>query len=735
MSWKYRGQVLLHNACIESTIEIIASGRDERGAYAIADASLWVDGKRIYEASNVGMRIVPASDEFTRLAARGGEVVVDPAVEPWLADHCPTYTRPALPFMSVVDLLADSAGDEGLVGLNDVRVFEWLVMDEPLRMTREREGDQVRLLSVDDGRVLASARLRVGEFSKAPDALEPIQAGEAVDPYHSGDLFHGPRFQLASGIRRSELGATSTVAAVNEIRGLRINPGLLDAATHGIPHDRLEQWFSEVDEGVVAYPALIKRIDFFGPTPTTGALRCEVRPAGIFGTADFPVFDIQLIGDDGVWATIRLVERCFPKGPIGSVGGASRRAFLQAKEYVPGVRLSADDLEATSLVIDDLTGSDWFPGTIEAVYGTVCPSEICRRERVAASHGLHPGLCLEQLPITRFDLEVEQTDGLVLATGSASGELDITPVTQFWSSWFDVGRWPVEDLYYGLIEQFTDRVVLEDPSDFESLSGQSVLYLANHETAVESLIFSIVVSGLTGVPTVTLAKAEHRETWLGKLIQHCVTYPDVEDPRVMTFFDRDDRESLRSIIGELAMEMAEGGRSVMVHIEGTRALHAGHRVEKMTGAFIDMALKIGVPIVPVRFTGGLPVDPLDTRLEFPVEMGRQSIWLGKSLRPEALAGMHYGARKEAVIGAINALAHGEVVEPSHADAAFAARVDAWKTTTSVSEEHAVLREVLFDVDQPCEEVAQLLAASGASELGETDAEGWLVELTRRLIGG
>ncbi len=57
-SWKYRGQVLLHNQTIESTIEITERGSDERGAFAIAKGSLWVDGKRIYEAANIGMRIV-----------------------------------------------------------------------------------------------------------------------------------------------------------------------------------------------------------------------------------------------------------------------------------------------------------------------------------------------------------------------------------------------------------------------------------------------------------------------------------------------------------------------------------------------------------------------------------------------------------------------------------------------------------------------------------------------------
>jgi 3-oxoacyl-(acyl-carrier-protein) synthase/3-hydroxymyristoyl/3-hydroxydecanoyl-(acyl carrier protein) dehydratase len=58
LTWKYRGQVVPGNRLITTTMEITDRGSDERGRYAIATASLWVDGKRIYEVTNLGMRIV-----------------------------------------------------------------------------------------------------------------------------------------------------------------------------------------------------------------------------------------------------------------------------------------------------------------------------------------------------------------------------------------------------------------------------------------------------------------------------------------------------------------------------------------------------------------------------------------------------------------------------------------------------------------------------------------------------
>ncbi|HEX5755054.1 MAG TPA: hypothetical protein VFY12_01710 [Arenimonas sp.] len=60
--WKYRGQVLPRHRTAHTTLEITEVGRDERGVYALADASLWADGQRIYEMIGLGMRIVSGLD-------------------------------------------------------------------------------------------------------------------------------------------------------------------------------------------------------------------------------------------------------------------------------------------------------------------------------------------------------------------------------------------------------------------------------------------------------------------------------------------------------------------------------------------------------------------------------------------------------------------------------------------------------------------------------------------------
>jgi 3-hydroxymyristoyl/3-hydroxydecanoyl-(acyl carrier protein) dehydratase len=58
VTWRYRGQVVPTNRRVTIEMEITATGEDERGHYVVAEAWLWVDGKRIYHAENLGMRVV-----------------------------------------------------------------------------------------------------------------------------------------------------------------------------------------------------------------------------------------------------------------------------------------------------------------------------------------------------------------------------------------------------------------------------------------------------------------------------------------------------------------------------------------------------------------------------------------------------------------------------------------------------------------------------------------------------
>jgi hypothetical protein len=135
--------------------------------------------------------------------------------------------------------------------------------------------------------------------------------------------------------------------------------------------------------------------------------------------------------------------------------------------------------------------------------------------------------------------------------------------------------------------------------------------------------------------------------------------------------------------------------------------------------------------------GGLPADPLDKRIEFPLGMGTQDIYIGRPMLPEELAQMHYGERKKTVIAAINGLGPSNAdEEPFAPDPAFAAEVEAWMKRTGATHEHATLGCILAASKAPGEAVRRLLAAPDASSLAEsgTPEDQWLAELAGRILG-
>ncbi|MBK7050134.1 MAG: polyketide synthase dehydratase domain-containing protein [Rhodoferax sp.] len=773
VTWKYRGQVVPKNKVITSELHITEVGEDAQGRFVIAEGYLWVDGKRIYSTKNLGMRIV-ASDQPNPEPSSGkehslSEETLDPKVDTWLQDHCPTWTLPALPMMSMVDRLAaaaQAATQAPVSALCDVQVHRWLPFSgEPVRLRTELSGTgNERLVTLLAWRAsanaalsrfepVASGRVLLGAAPAPAAAFAPLSdAVDEANPYDSGALFHGPAFQYLTALKVGSQGSSAVVqAGRGSVPRGALHQGLLDAATHGLPHDGLSVWSERIAGDVVGYPYRIKHMNLYAPLPDTGELRIEARFAGFDGEERFPMLDVQVIQNERVLVDFRLVEVLLPRGPIGAAPREQRRSFLRDRHHVPGIALSGFDGTTTELSAQVLRQSDWLPGNVAAIYD-VPPAQradlvavVAQKEHVARRAFVHPAtvsiepagaraavrpLRLHPLALTRLGDDVQVAD-------AAPPLQDLSAVRAYWSQHFNVGRWPVEDLYYALVERFVGDVVLADPPAFAKVQGRSCLYLANHQVGIESLLFSLLISALSKTPTVTLAKAEHRTSWLGTLIAHNFSYPGVVDPRVITFFDRDDKESLLRIVGELGTAMKERGKSVMVHVEGTRSLACGQPVAKMSSIFIDMALAIGAPIIPVRLVGGLPVQPLEDRLEFPVGFGRQDYWIGRPLLPEELAKLPLKARKDVVLAAMNALGPALADEvPSPGDASFAADVQAWRARTGASLENAVMFTTLAGLHNPGAQVQALLegARTGQFTVDDDARAQWLGRLAQQLFG-
>src|SRR5262249_57275704 len=130
-------------------------------------------------------------------------------------------------------------------------------------------------------------------------------------------------------------------------------------------------------------------------------------------------------------------------------------------------------------------------------------------------------------------------------------------VSSWWRAWLGPGTRAVEDLFYALVRRFVGRVVVADPAGgFAALRGRPALYLANHQTMVESLMFVVLLGPLADVRTLGLAKIEHEKSWIGRLSASVAAWPGAGDPRLLEFFDRSNKAALPGILQRIAQRMA-----------------------------------------------------------------------------------------------------------------------------------------------------------------------------------
>ncbi|HEY2948370.1 MAG TPA: beta-ketoacyl synthase N-terminal-like domain-containing protein [Micromonosporaceae bacterium] len=400
--WKYRGQVVPTHRVIGSELEVTGYGEDEHGRYALAKAWLWVDGKRIYSSVDLGVRVRDTAGD------RPAEEILDAAG--WLGDHRPTWTVPVLPMMSVVDRLVAAAGQPGSakagpVALTDVALRRWIPVAEPVRVRTERDGATVTLLAWREARTAALSRFEpvatatVVEPGPRPEPFAPLSTVDTVtDVYASGALFHGPAFHYLTELRRGPAGASGVLdAGRGAVPYGTVGQGLLDAATHVIPHDRFGAWSPDAPPGTVAYPHRISRIDLYEPLPERGELAVEARFAGFDGDDHrYPVVDLQLIREGRVLAALRLVEVLMPTGAFGDAEPARRREFLRDHRYAGGIGLSRTEY-VTRVTYADVAACDWLAGTVAQAYGLPAGTKgvdhlavIAVKDHVARQAGTHP---------------------------------------------------------------------------------------------------------------------------------------------------------------------------------------------------------------------------------------------------------------------------------------------------------------------------------------------------------
>jgi hypothetical protein len=116
------------------------------------------------------------------------ELALNPATDLWLADHCPTYTRPALPMMSTLDLMAQAAskaaGGAQVVEVSDLQAKRWVIVDQPRRVRAIAE-----LCRRLDGLPLAIELVAAQAGNLTPTAMLARFSGHLDLPAHAaGDM-------------------------------------------------------------------------------------------------------------------------------------------------------------------------------------------------------------------------------------------------------------------------------------------------------------------------------------------------------------------------------------------------------------------------------------------------------------------------------------------------------------------------------------------------------------------
>jgi 3-hydroxymyristoyl/3-hydroxydecanoyl-(acyl carrier protein) dehydratase/1-acyl-sn-glycerol-3-phosphate acyltransferase len=329
-----------------------------------------------------------------------------------------------------------------------------------------------------------------------------------------------------------------------------------------------------------------------------------------------------------------------------------------------------------------------------------------KRERESLTAIADAWLWVDGVRVYRVEqLAVQLTSALLTIeaelSGSYAGSLtdarslqpDLQQIKTFWTGLSKLDPPPmVEKFFFNLCRHFLKRVVLTDPAKLRELHGRPVIFLANHQVLLESFLFSVVAPAFTGSPILALAKKEQKDSVLVQTaFAACSAFAGTPDDPIV-YFDRSNPAALLPILQRFGKALTDEGRSILVHVEGVRARSCRTSVQTISGALPDLAIKSNVPIVPVRFAGGLPVEPLAKKLDFPWRYGAQEYFIGTPIEPTELASLPLRERKERVLAAINRLREGDQEEPSAGDPLFESRVRRRSVGSGISETEAVLIE-------------------------------------------
>ncbi len=317
--------------------------------------------------------------------------VLDPHKEPWILDHCPTYTRPSLPMMSWLCWLQEAFdGYEGAIRLHGGMVVGWLLCDKPCeyRLSFESiETSRAKVWGACQGkRVFLGGECEWG----AELELDDFPVLEGLLGYENRYLsyFHGKAFQVASHWKQGPQGG------VHVVHGNAISKHVtMDALLHGIPHTTLYQWAKEVPVNGVAYPVMIESCWMQLPLDFSIDWEVRTRLLSYDNEKKTARLRIQARAQEQVLIDLCLVEKLVDLGLWSQIPQYCIPAFTRGEVYLPGLWITTPYGSGRGIEKKAWGKLGFFPHLLKDIYGIPATSknqmqQVLAKEYMAARCGV-----------------------------------------------------------------------------------------------------------------------------------------------------------------------------------------------------------------------------------------------------------------------------------------------------------------------------------------------------------
>lgn len=735
IEWHYRGQITPDKSLISIDMEILEEIREASGYLLWAKARVWIDGLKIYELPKVGMRLRARASLFPRTFYKHWQE--DDKQSPWIRDHCPTYTVPTLPFTYLVELACQATEanlDNHGIFFSSIQITSWLDLcqnpESPNRSTpfeikgeiavtansRESFSFEVSKKNPPHEQPSFEAPFQVCgsgccQFLK-PDShptIPPIPkllaSKEEELPYNRHIFFHGPSFQLLRHVAMGSNGARAQISAQSQgIPHGKSGFGILDGALQAIPHENMQRWIPHLDKDLVAYPCKMEDLTLLRTLPQQGELTVETRFLQL-RQEKYPVTGVWIVQNEEVVGYFTLIEILVPKGISKGMDPEERYCFFSKKLPFKKSKVLGKSQDGWALNFTDIQQSDWLPGTLENIYAlpkglnlSQKTQAILVKEYIAQQQHCHPGRAQlnNQLIFNHdylqqnFEIQLIQEDSawIIKPVKPRFESVDCQLHALLEARGF--ANDPLVDLISALAQRFIGQTFFEDYEQFMNLGP--CIYLANHQVAIESLLFATLVYALKGHTVATVSKAQNEDHWLGQIQKNATKLYGDKNPLDIFYFNRENPEQFVQIFRDFLNKSFEKETSLFIHAGGTREQYEGEGLQNMSTFIIDNAVNAGIAIVPIRFSGALPFTDSGCKFELPDHLQGQTYTFGKALFPKDFENFHSQERTRLFIETLNNLQPSSERPPL--DKEFKKAVKEWQKSLAISEFSAVCLQVL-----------------------------------------